>query len=166
MDSLEATRPARQRPPDLARVAADFLEQLLRRMDVDVELTEGERDGVPLLSLRGPDEGLLIGRHGETLQALQSLLSTMLGRRFRDQDAEAVVDIDDYLLRRAEQLRETALALAERAVADGQAVHAKPMSARDRRVLHVTLRDDPRVSTHSAGEDEDRHVVIVPADDA
>lgn len=147
-------------------MAQEMLSEILRLMDAEVDITIGEREGRLLLSLTGEDEGMLIGRHGETLRALQQLLSTMIHRQNRGGErTEVILDVDDYLLRRQDSLAETAVELAERALDEDRPIHAKPMDARDRRAMHVALREDPRVQTHSDGEDDDRHVVIVPTSD-
>ena len=149
--------------PDTAEMAHEMLAKVLCLMDADLSISVSERDGRPLLSLTGKDEGIVIGRHGETLRALQMLISTMVQRRIQDgRRADLLLDVDDYLLRRQLSLTETALDLAEQAVSNDRAVRAKPMNAQDRRAIHIALRDDPRVTTHSDGTEEQRHVVISP----
>jgi spoIIIJ-associated protein len=142
------------------------MQQLLRHMGADVELAIKERDGRTVLSVKGPDEGMIIGHRGETLNSLQMLLTMMLRRKIEvPAPFDIVIDVDDYLVRREKQLRAMAIRMAEEAVEDGRPVSIKPMNARDRRVIHVSLRDFPGVHTRSEGDGDMRYVKIFPGKD-
>lgn len=125
---------------------------------VEVEATdEGERT---LLVIRGADAGQLIGKKGQTLDALQFLLNRMVGRE--ETRKPIVIDCDGYRERRNEALVQLAHRLKEKATQSGKIVAVNPMSAHDRRVIHMALKDIPGVSTRSEGEGALRRLLIVP----
>jgi spoIIIJ-associated protein len=114
-----------------------------------------------ILDISGDDLGLLIGWRGETLRALQTALNLMLG----DDSGEGrrvILDVERYRARREEQVRELALRLAERVKRSGERYTLDPMHAYERRVIHMTLSDDPSVRTESSGHEPTRRVVIHP----
>lgn len=126
--------------------------------EVEVEVTdEGERT---LLVIRGADAGQLIGKKGQTLDALQFLLNRMVGRE--ETRKPIVIDCDGYRERRNEALVQLAHRLKEKATQSGKIVAVNPMSAHDRRVIHMALKDTPGVSTRSEGEGALRRLLIVP----
>lgn len=147
---------------EVAAAAKSMMTNLLKLMGVNVELTMSEREGLPLVSLRGEDESILIGRHGETLQSLHVLLSLMLQKKFRGAAMEVLVDVDDYLERRRDSLTQMAIKMANRAIDNHCSVSLKPMSPQERRVVHMALKEYPGVSTQSSGEGEERYITIIP----
>lgn len=161
--------PAEAGEEDIAAVAVELLQGMLDRMDLKatVEVTEyagvvEEGDERPLvLNIEGDDLGVLIGRRGETLAAIQYLLRLMVNHRVRKW-TNLEVDVEGYKARREEQLRSLAQRMAERAISSGRAVTLEAMPARERRIIHITLRDNPQVTTQSFGEDEHRKVSIIP----
>jgi spoIIIJ-associated protein len=123
----------------------------------------GETEAPMILEVSGDDLGLLIGWRGETLRALQTTLNLMMG----DEDAEAhgrrlILDVERYRARREEQVRELAQRLADRVKASGERYTLDPMHAYERRIIHLTLQDDPGVRTESSGHEPSRRVVIHP----
>ncbi|HEY8496748.1 MAG TPA: RNA-binding cell elongation regulator Jag/EloR [Limnochordales bacterium] len=162
--SEEAARPAG--PPDEARVARarDFLSGVLERMDVDAALeTRIDEDGTVHINIVGRDLGLIIGRRGQTLDALQFLVNQVAnrgeGRRVR-----IILDAEGYRARRAEALSALARRMAARARRLRRKVALEPMNAVERRIVHLALADDPDVETYSEGEEPHRRVIIVPRD--
>lgn len=109
----------------------------------------------------GEDSGLLIGRDGQTLSALQYLASCIVSRRM-NASVRVQIDAGDYRNRQLEKLRATALELAEKVKENGKPQSTRPMSAYLRRVIHMALQEDPDVQTHSKGEGSLKRVVIVP----
>ena len=105
---------------------------------------------------------LLIGRRGETLDALEYLVDQIANRPPHER-IRIVLDAEGYRERTAERLREMALRLAEKAARTGERIPCRPMNARDRRVVHLALRDEAGVETFSEGEGAFRRVVISPA---
>jgi spoIIIJ-associated protein len=150
-------------------VAVELLQGMLDRMDLKATVEVADYAGVveegeerPLvLNIMGDDLGVLIGRRGETLAAIQYLLRLMVNHRVR-QWTNLEVDVEGYKARREEQLRSLAQRMAERAISSGRAVTLEAMPARERRIIHITLRDNPQVTTQSFGEDEHRKVSIIP----
>jgi len=131
------------------------------RMTWEREPDQPESPPALLLDIVGGDLGILIGRRGETLAALQYMLRLMLNQA-TGQWVNVVVDVEEYKARRERNLRQLALRMAERAIATRRTVKLEPMPPAERRVIHITLRDHPGVTTVSEGEGEARKVTIVP----
>lgn len=129
-------------------------------MEAGVEEYEGD-EGEIILDIVGDDLGLLIGRHGKTLDALQILVSAITNRRL-DQRYPLVVDVSGYRHRRRLKLEDIARRAADRASRQHRPVQLRPMTSFERRVVHVVLRDDRRVRTESEGEEPRRLVVVHP----
>lgn len=128
--------------------------------DASIEEYEGD-EGEIILDIVGGDLALLIGRHGRTLDALQAVVSAIASRElgFRH---PVVVDVEGYRHRRRQKIEDIARRAADRASRQGSAVRLRPMTAYERRIVHVVLRDDRRVATCSEGEDPFRVVVVTP----
>lgn len=147
----------------IADTAIAFISDVLSYMNVgEVEINEYEGDeGELILDLTGDDLAILIGRHGKTLDALQFLVSTatarMVGYRY-----PVVVDVEGYKGRQREKLESIALSAADRAASQNRSVRLRPMTPYERRIIHITLADDPRVETASEGEGASRRVVVLP----
>ena len=118
--------------------------------------------GGPIIDLNGDDSGLLIGRRGQTLQALQYLVNLIV-RKELGEEVRVALDVEGYRQRREASLRDMATKVASRVVQTGRSITLEPMSAADRRIIHVSLTDDPGVSTESAGFGDDRKVTIMPS---
>jgi spoIIIJ-associated protein len=143
---------------------AEFcLAQLLKGMNLpDMVKVLKDSDGNTVLNILGPSGGTLIGRHGHTLEALQYLVNKMVQRLTGDERTLVIVDVESYLERQKDKLKEMALNLAQKAKETGVEVPLRPMSSKDRRVVHLTLKDHEHVTTESRGEGLRRKVVIVP----
>ena len=147
---------------------AEALEELLEEvadglgLDVEVEVEEG--DGVLRGCLRGEDVGLFIGRHGQTIDAVQHLAQRIV---FPDgpSPVRVVIDADGYRERRAESLRADAGEAAEEALRSGEPVQLEPMPASERRIVHEFLRERGGVETHSEGDEPERRLVVSPLGD-
>ncbi len=143
--------------------AQAVLERTLRAMGLpDTVSRKKDSEGNTVLDVAGPSGGILIGRHGQTLESLQYLVSKIVQRTCDDERSLIVIDIEGYRERQTEKLRETALNFAKKAEESGQTVSLQPMNSRDRRVVHLTLRDHAEVTTQSTGEGLRRRVMIVP----
>jgi spoIIIJ-associated protein len=112
--------------------------------------------------LDGDDLGLAIGRHGQTIDAIQYLANAISYRTYGDDRKAVVVDAAGYRERRRETLEALAIRSAERAKSSGEAVALEPMSPVERRIVHLRLQDEPGVSTLSEGEEPYRYVVVQP----
>ena len=154
---------------DSTVVAAELLQGMLDRMDVTTTVRAVEYRGVldddqeaPIvLNIEGEDLGILIGRRAETLSAIQYLTRLMVNHRLH-RWVNVVVDVEGYRSRREEQLARLASRMADRAVSSGKPVALEAMPPNERRIVHITLRDNPLVTTQSVGEGEQRNVTIVP----
>lgn len=147
----------------VADAAVEALRAVLSRFGIEeptIEEYEGDEQEI-ILDIMGGDLGVLIGRHGKTLDALQTAVSAITTRRlgFR---YPVVVDIEGYRHRRRQKIEEIARKSADRAVRQRGAVRLRSMTAYERRIVHVALRNDARVTTGSEGAEPYRQVVITP----
>ena len=117
--------------------------------------------GGPIIDISGEDSGLLIGRRGQTLQSLQFVVNLIVRREFGE-GVRVVLDVERYRQRREASLRDMANKVAERVIQTGRSITLEPMSAADRRIIHVSLADREDISTESVGFGEDRKVSIFP----
>lgn len=152
-------------PLDLEQLSQDgkgayeFLTELTRLMNVDVEIRIRESEGHLQVQMIGDTLGVLIGRRGETLDALQYLTSLQVNKG-REEYLRVTLDTEHYRAKREEALRRLAERMANRARRTGHRVALEPMNPYERRVLHSALQDNPYVTTHSEGEEPYRRVVI------
>ena len=142
-------------------IAKEMTKELLDRMGMRTEVEGFLKEGDLYLEIRGDRGGILIGRHGRTLEALQMLVNRMVNKRLKGA-MRVILDIDDYRKRRAESMAQMALRLGEEAKRTGHWQVAELLSAYDRRIIHLTLRDDPLLKTESIGEGELKRVKIIP----
>lgn len=164
-DRVDRAEPTAADLEEQADAVADFVEEVLSRMGVDgiAEPTdEGGRMYVDIVDAPEDDLALLIGRHGQTLDAIQELarqvVSRQLGQRIR-----VIVDVQDYRKRRDREIGERARTLAEEVVAEGTERELEPMNALERKLVHDAVSGIDGVVTESRGEDPGRYVVIRPA---
>ena len=129
-------------------------------MSAAVEEYEGD-EGEIILDIVGEDLGLLIGRHGRTLDAMQVLVSAITNRKL-DTRYPLVVDVSGYRHRRRSKVEEIARRAAERAVRQHRPIELRPMTSFERRIVHMALRGDARVTTESEGLEPRRQVVVHP----
>jgi len=155
--------------PHLQSRAIEILGNLLEKMNIKAEIngrlgndliTDDETPPL-VLDITGTDLGLLIGRRGETLRALQFVTRQILNKE-AGHWVPVVIDVESYLVRRKKTLEQLAERMAERAVFSSRRVMLEPMPAQERRIIHLQLRNHEQVYTQSAGEGEHRKVVILP----
>jgi spoIIIJ-associated protein len=169
-DAPDAEPLAPEDDEETLRVSHNTVAELLQRMRLEAEVQArwGEistHSGIqPLLvDIRGKDLSILIGRRGETLDALQYITRLIVGKELRKPVA-VVIDIEGYRARREKQLRRLAQRLAHQTVERGRTMSLEPMPPNERRVIHIELRDHPQVYTESVGEGDKRKVTIIPRD--
>lgn len=153
-------------PEDLA-VAKEILAEIMARMGfrVRINVIAGETSRLNVVGEGGRQSlGVLIGRKGERLSALQHLLNLILSKRLGAW-TRVLVDVEDYRGRRERQLRDLARRAAARVVETGKMLQLEPMPALERRWVHLELRDHPAVATQSIGEEPNRRVVVLPKPD-
>lgn len=163
-----ATRASAPDDASPASAANAVLARILEASGVNVTRTlrsaHDEDAGGPVIDLAGEDSGLLIGRRGQTLQALQFLV-TLIVRRQLGEDVRVVLDVENYRQRRETSLRDMAAKVASRVAQTNRSITLEPMSPADRRIIHTSLSQHPEVRTQSAGEGENRKVTILPRRD-
>ena len=150
-----------------AGVATAAVGRILEAANVNVTRTlraaNDPESGGPIIDLAGEDSGLLIGRRGQTLQALQFLVNLIVRKQF--EGVRVVLDVENYRQRREFQLRDMAIKVAARVTQTNRSITLEPMPPADRRIIHTSLTDNPDVSTESTGEGEGRKVTIMPKRD-
>lgn len=149
-------------PPerDVVKVVTEILETLLGLLGVTGKV-EVLSDEIPLaLDIKGDDLGILIGRRGQTLAALEHITKLIVAGRLKAW-LPLSVDVAGYKKRRRDSLQKLALYLAEQVKSRRHAITMEPMPADERRIVHLTLADNPDVTTQSIGEGENRKVVIL-----
>lgn len=140
--------------------ARDFLREMTKLMGVEVEIAMGQdAEGNIYAQMTGDTLGILIGRRGETLDALQYLTSLKVNRG-KDGYTRVTLDTENYRARREDTLMRLANRMANRAVKTGRRVSLEPMNPYERRIIHSALQLNDRVDTHSEGDEPNRHVVI------
>jgi spoIIIJ-associated protein len=171
-----APAPAPAAPP-MAEVHHDLNDPVLDRTEatishllflmglqaqVSAHYGEARDDRRPIMvDIRGGDLGILIGRRGETLDAFQYIASLMVGKEV-GQFVHLIVDVEGHRDRRQRQLQQLARRMAEQVIKTGRKLTLEPMTASERRIIHMELRDHPAVTTQSTGEDPHRKVTILP----
>ena len=167
VDEGDAPAPAAAAGPrdgesdDAARLR-DLVERIAREIGVQCTVEIEETDEELRAVCDGNDLGMLIGRHGQTIDAIQYLANAILFRGRYDERKPVIVDAAGYRDRRQATLDALALRMAEQASATGQRVELEPMTAVDRKIVHEKLKDDPEVETESEGTEPNRFVVIYP----
>ncbi len=146
------------------REATVILKQILEKMGERTEVRQIEVDAETVeLEIKGDGSGILIGRHGQTLDALEYIVNRILARRIKDA-APISVETESYRARRRQQLHRMALSMGEKAKREHKPVRLDPMPARDRRVVHLALKEDPMITTRSTGDGLLRSIEIVPTE--
>ena len=154
--------------PEMIAGGKEILETLIKHLDFEAEIRLSGEGSETVLNVAGTSPeaveelGNLIGRRGERLQAIQHLVNLMLSRKLGEW-ARVTVDIEEYRGRREAQLRALARKASERVQETGRAVQLEPMTALERRWVHMELQGAPGIATESAGEEPERRVVVIPA---
>jgi spoIIIJ-associated protein len=163
----ESAHAGRADPELLAREAVVVVTRILDLMGekAKVEIVDDSSAPHVELNIKGDGSGLLIGRHGQTLDALEYVVNRILARKLRDAAMPVSIDTESYRVRRRRQLHRMALAKGEQAKREHLAVALEPMPPRDRRIIHLALKDDPLITTRSSGEGFLRSVEIMPVDE-
>jgi spoIIIJ-associated protein len=166
-EAVVRVEPLASAPEDIDNRAREVLETILARLGVTASVDcqtkppAGGGEGVITLDVSGDDLGILIGRRGQTLSALQYVVRLILAHQTQAR-VPVVIDVEGYKQRRYEALQALAQRMAEQVKAKGRPFTLEPMLAYERRIIHIALADDPDVTTESVGEGESRKVVIMP----
>ena len=148
-------------PPCEEHIALDFLKDVIREMGLDLSMKAKANETNVYIELEGPDCGTIIGRRGQTLDALQYLTSLVVNKEHEDY-VKVVIDAEDYRARREKTLEQLADKMARKAIKSHRSLKLDPMNPYERKVIHATLQSNPRVTTRSEGQDPYRRVVIEP----
>jgi len=164
---LQVREPATSTASTDGEVGKEVLAQLLEKMGINADITiqrqeSRNNEGVSwMLDINGRDLRLLIGRRGETLNALQYITRLITSRKLQRR-ANIVVDAGEYKLKRSYRLRQLAKRMAEQAIKQGRTMTLEPMPANERRLIHMELRNHEKVITKSVGDGKSRKVTIIP----
>ncbi len=142
-----------------AEIAKSFLMDIFDKMGVNAEVEHEENEDCLTLNIKGKDIGILIGRRGETLDALQYLASLVINKG-KDDYKRVVVDIENYRQKREQTLIKLADRLAQRVIKYKKSVTLEPMNPYERRIIHASLQDNKYIETYSVGDEPNRKVVI------
>jgi spoIIIJ-associated protein len=146
---------------DAPEALEELLEEIMERLGLDAQIEVVERDGVLTGRVEGEDVGLFIGRHGQTIDAVQHLAQRIVFPE-GPSSTRVVIDANGYRARRAEALRGEADDAADEAVSSGKPVDLDPLPPFERRIVHEYLRERGDVETHSEGNEPERYLVISP----
>jgi len=152
---------------DVTEKACDFLMGVLDRMGISGDIDVHEEDDKIVLEIQTPHAEVLTGRKGQVMEALQHLVSKVVYReRSGEKGKPFVVDADGYRDKHIERLKALASRMAEKALKTQAIVELSPMSAHDRRIVHMAIAEIPGLSSRSEGEGDDRHILVVPGEAA
>ncbi len=150
-------------PSDVVKTTSEVIDNIISLLGVEVvsTLTQVEREdlGGPVFEIEGDDAGLLIGRRGDTLKALQFLVKYLVSQKL-NANVNMLVDVEGYQDRRYQSLMSMARRVAQRVTDSGRPITLEPMPPNERRIVHMALADHPRVTTESAGSGSSRQVVV------
>jgi spoIIIJ-associated protein len=167
--SVSLLKPELVEDSEALEVAKKILQNLLSKMGVQASISvkrpntgiNGDEEPDPVvLNIEGGDPGVLIGRRGQTLDALQYIVRLILSRQTKSR-IPIIVDVEDHKQQRYEDLRTLALNIAAQVKASKRSFRLEPMPAFERRIIHLTLAGDPELTTESIGEGESRKVVVM-----
>jgi spoIIIJ-associated protein len=149
--------------PEDAKPAHDLLREILEKMGVrEVDISYVSRAEGEYLEMNGPHLGMLIGRHGNTLEALNLIFNNAFNAGVRANRRYYTIDAEGYRAHRADQLKNLALATLERCTREGKSQKLEPMLPSERKIVHLALATSELVRTESEGEEPERYVVVHP----
>ena len=140
--------------------AEKFLSDIFKAMKLDIEIEKSESEDGTIFNLIGDNLGILIGKHRQTLDSLQYLSNLAANRGLTDNKVRVIIDIENYRSRREDTLRRLAMRLADKVRRTGERIVLEPMNRHERKIIHMALQDNYRVSTYSSGDEPYRKVVI------
>ena len=144
-----------------ARRVRTIMSDILSTMDLNAKMNIAEKDNTVIINLEGDNLGILIGRRGETLDALQYLINLSVNKNLESR-RKFILDIEGYRQRREETLKKLAQKLADKATQRGRNVVLEPMNSLERRIIHTALQGRDDISTFSEGEEPYRKIIIAP----
>ncbi len=154
-----AKEPEENLTPCENHVALTFLDEVTKEMGLELDITAKEGKDVLYVDIQGKDSGTIIGKRGQTLDAIQYLTSLVVNKE-QNAYTRVVVDAENYRAKREKTLELLATRLASKVVRTKKSVRLEPMNPYERKVIHATLQNHPRVTTRSEGQDPYRRVII------
>jgi spoIIIJ-associated protein len=161
VESNGAAETSREQESEPAALVREVIGRITSALGITCRVDIAEQEGLLLATCSGRDLGLVIGRHGQTIDAIQYLCNAILARE--GAGVSVVVDAAGYRARREATLGSLASSAAEQAIRTGERVELEPMSAVERKIVHLTLQDYPGVETASEGTEPNRFVVVIPS---
>jgi spoIIIJ-associated protein len=146
---------------DVVKVAQEALEKILTLIPIEAAIKAEQAEDRIILSIVGDRSGLLIGRKGKTLDALQFIVNKIVNKAL-DKKVDVVIDSEDYRKRREDSLTQIARKMGDKAKKTKKAVTTAPLNPHDRRIIHLTIKEDQELETRSRGEGIMKRVVIIP----
>ena len=160
---MTETTPTTNDTTDVAERATDFLQGVLERMGIQADIDVNDTEDKIVLEIQTADPEVVIGRKGQVVDALQHLVSKVVYReRAGEKGKPIVVDSGGYREKHVQRLQSLAQRMGEKALATQAIVELSPMSAHDRRIVHMAIAEIPGLSSRSEGEGDDRHILVVP----
>lgn len=153
------TKPAEELPPCENHIAIDFLREVSQQMGLSLDISARADDENVYVDIQGKDSGTIIGKRGQTLDAIQYLTSLVVNKEKEDY-VRVVVDAENYRSKREKTLELLAERLADKVIRTRKSVRLEPMNPYERKVIHATLQSNDRVTTRSEGQDPYRRVII------
>jgi spoIIIJ-associated protein len=164
---MEALVSPNENSEDVTEKAIDFLQGVLERMGISADIDVKEEEDRIVLEVQTQDPDLIIGRKGQVVDALQHLVGKVV---FRERSGEKgkpfIVDAGGYREKHVQKLQALAARMGEKALKTGAIVELSPMTPHDRRIVHMAISAIPGLSTRSEGEGDDRHILVVPSEQA
>ena len=160
-EAAAAAEPATEEGGQAAEARA-LVAQIVGTLGVDADVAARDEPAAIVVTCSGPDVGLLIGRHGQTIDAVQYLLNVIAYRAYGDEKRDVVVDAAGYRARRQATLVSLAERVADRVLESGEPEELEPMTAVERKVVHLRLKEVAGVGTTSEGTEPNRYVVVLP----
>ena len=145
--------------PNPEEIAYNFLKGILRFIDEEVKISSSFNDNVLKMQIEVQKAGIIIGKHGSTLDSLQYLTSLVVNRNTKDY-VRVILDAENYREKREKTLERLAKRMAEKVKDTKRSITLEPMYPNERRLIHTALQKDPRVTTKSVGKEPNRRVVI------
>lgn len=146
---------------DEIETAKELIIGLLERMGMKAEVEGTFKEGNLYIEIKGDREGILIGKHGRTLESLQLIFNRIVNKKLKN-SIKLILDVDGYKKRRADTLVQTASRLGEKVKMTKRPIMIGPFNAQDRRIIHLALKEDPSIKTESLGEGEFKKIKIIP----
>lgn len=161
--SSEGSFSVREKPADLKELenhaAESFLKEITEKMGLNLQIQVRGNDSCIYIEMDGKDSGTIIGKRGQTLDAIQYLTSLVVNKD-KDKYQRVVVDAENYREKRERTLEQLANRLADKVIKSRKSVRLEPMNPYERKVIHATLQSNPKVTTRSEGEEPYRRVII------